>query len=264
MTAADRARGVLVGLAAGDRIGGPVRMAVRVAESLADRGGFDPADILARYLDWLRDGAFDTGPVAWLALTRIAAGEPVRQAVAAVHVERGGLTAGCNPAHRAVPLAMARVVADDALAEAASAEAALTHHDPLAGDVSAAVVRLCRGLIQGMGWAEARGWAADGRQPVTAAAVRVGSREAISAGGFAPEVLAAAVAMVDRSPDLSTALEQAVAFAGGANYCPVLVGAIGGARWGSTGVPADGGHVELGERIAAASERLAAEWATGG
>ena len=34
-TAEDRCRGVLVGLAAGDRIGGPIRMAVRLAESLA-------------------------------------------------------------------------------------------------------------------------------------------------------------------------------------------------------------------------------------
>ena len=38
----DRCRGVLVGPAAGDRIGGPIRMAVRLAESLLDCGGFDP------------------------------------------------------------------------------------------------------------------------------------------------------------------------------------------------------------------------------
>ena len=34
-TAEDRCRGVLVGVAAGDRIGGPIRMALRLAESLA-------------------------------------------------------------------------------------------------------------------------------------------------------------------------------------------------------------------------------------
>src|SRR5437764_4766275 len=49
-TAGDRCRGVLVGLAAGDQIGGPIRMAVRLAESLLDCGGFDPSDILGRYL----------------------------------------------------------------------------------------------------------------------------------------------------------------------------------------------------------------------
>jgi hypothetical protein len=44
----DRCRGVLVGLAAGDRIGGPIRMAVRLAESLVARGAFNPSDILGR------------------------------------------------------------------------------------------------------------------------------------------------------------------------------------------------------------------------
>src|SRR5262249_9550267 len=42
-TAEDRCRGVLVGLAAGDRIGGPIRLAVRLAESLLACGGFAPA-----------------------------------------------------------------------------------------------------------------------------------------------------------------------------------------------------------------------------
>jgi ADP-ribosylglycohydrolase len=51
-TAEDRCRGILLGLAAGDKIGGPIRLAVRLAESLLDRGGFDPADILNRYLAW--------------------------------------------------------------------------------------------------------------------------------------------------------------------------------------------------------------------
>ncbi len=45
-TAEDRCRGVLVGLAACGRIGGPIRMAVRLAESLLDCGDFNPADIL--------------------------------------------------------------------------------------------------------------------------------------------------------------------------------------------------------------------------
>ncbi len=48
----DRCRGVLTGLAAGDRIGGPVRMAVRLAESLIDCDGFDPSDAFDRYLTW--------------------------------------------------------------------------------------------------------------------------------------------------------------------------------------------------------------------
>lgn len=40
----ERIVGLLLGLAAGDRIGGPVRMALRVAESLRDRSGLDVSD----------------------------------------------------------------------------------------------------------------------------------------------------------------------------------------------------------------------------
>jgi ADP-ribosylglycohydrolase len=132
-SAEDRCRGVLVGLAAGDRIGGPIRMAVRLAESLIDCGGFDAADILERYLNWWREGAFDTGPVSDRAFALLASGMPIPEATAQVHREFGGRTAGCNPAHRSPPLAMLATIADEDLAGCAEAEARLTHHDPLAG-----------------------------------------------------------------------------------------------------------------------------------
>jgi hypothetical protein len=60
----DCCRGVLVGLATGERNGGPIRMAVRLAESLLECGGVKPMDILNCYLAWWRDGAFGTGPVS--------------------------------------------------------------------------------------------------------------------------------------------------------------------------------------------------------
>jgi hypothetical protein len=52
----DRYRGVLLGLAAGDRNGGPIRMAVRLAESLLELGRVDPQDIVGRHLRWWREG----------------------------------------------------------------------------------------------------------------------------------------------------------------------------------------------------------------
>src|SRR5205807_4030591 len=90
----DRCRGVLLGLAAGDQNGGPVRMAVRLAEGLGERGAFDPADVVGRYLRWWREGAFDTGPVAGRALELLASGVPPHEAAARVHRELGGRTAG--------------------------------------------------------------------------------------------------------------------------------------------------------------------------
>jgi ADP-ribosylglycohydrolase len=132
-TAADHCRGVLVGLAAGDRIGGPIRMVRRLADSLAETGRFDAADVLGRYLAWWREGAFDTGPVSARALALVAAGLRVEDATAQAHREAGGLTAGCNPAHRSPPLAMCAAVKDDDLGEYTLVEARLTHQDPLAG-----------------------------------------------------------------------------------------------------------------------------------
>jgi tetratricopeptide (TPR) repeat protein len=107
-------------------------MAVRLAESLSERGAFEADDVLARYLDWYQEVAFDTGPVAEKVFARIVAGDQVDIAVRFVHKERGGLTAGCNPAHRSPPLALTHYLADDKLPGAAFREAALTHFDSLA------------------------------------------------------------------------------------------------------------------------------------
>ena len=257
----DRVAGVLLGLAAGDFHGGPIRMAVRLAESLSDCGRFDADDVLNRYLGWYREGAFDTGPVAEEVFARVANGEQVSVAVRSVHEERSNMTAGCNPAHRCLPLAMSTSVAEDALPDAASREAALTHFDPLAGDVSAAVVLLCRALIRGQAWPDALSASVVGRTDLTRRALSVIDRELLDKGGYAPNVLAAAVHFLDRYNDFVGALDASFDFAGSWNYCPVLVGAIGGARWGRNAVPlARVRHTKLLPRVHLAVERLTATW----
>ena len=250
-TAEDRCRGVLIGLAAGDKIGGPIRMAVRLAESLLNCGGFNTADILIRYLCWWREGAFDTGPVSDRALALIAAGIPVQEATAQVHREFGGMTAGCNPAHRSPPLSMLATIADDDLAAFAMSEAGLTHYDPAAGEIAGTVNKLCRSLIRDAAWdvtlRQCDGFA--------------GQEGPGNSGGFAPDVLRAALHFVGSSACFAEALEMSLAFAGPANYCPVLVGAIGGARWGASAIPPSSlAHVDILPRVQAAAESLAGGW----
>ena len=194
-----------------------------LAESLLDCGGFDPADILSRYLGWWREGAFDTGPVSDRALALMAAGMPVPEATAQVHREFGGKTAGCNPAHRSSPLAMLAAVADEDLAACAMTEARLTHHDPLAGEVAAAVNKLCRALIRGAAWDVA----------LQQCGGFAGQEGPGNNGGFAPDVLRAALHFVGSSACFTEALDRSLAFAGPSNYCPVLVGAVAGVRWGA-------------------------------
>jgi ADP-ribosyl-[dinitrogen reductase] hydrolase len=250
-SSADRCRGVLDGLAAGDRNGGPIRMAVRHAESLLDCGGFNSADILNRYLAWWREGAFDTGPVSGRALALVAAGVPAPEATLQVHWEFGGKTAGCNPAHRSPPLSMLASMADDDLGGCAMAEARLTHHDPLAGEVAAAVNKLCQALIRGAAWQDA----------VQEAGSFAGQKGPGTNGGYAPDVLRAALFFVGKSASFTEALDRSLASAGPSNYCPVLVGAVAGARWGASAIPPSAlAHVDIFPRVRAAAEALAAGW----
>jgi ADP-ribosylglycohydrolase len=231
-----RAMGVLLGLAAGDRIGGPVRMALRVAESLLDCRGFDPDDIARRYLGWWREGAFDAGPTAARVLSLATSGVPFEQAALRVDTEARGMTAGCNPAHRSAPLAMLAGLEESRLEAAAITEARLTHRHPLAGEVAAVVVGLCRALILGASWPAALDWVLANRDPAIARAAEIRTAKMPSNDGFASEALRAALYFVNRSDSFSTALEDSIQFAGTANYCPVLVGSIGGARWGRAGI----------------------------
>ncbi len=258
----DRIVGVLLGLAAGDRIGGPVRMALRVAESLVDQRALNMIDIGSRYLDWWRDGAFDTGPTVARVLTLVDSGASFAQASAQVDEDLGGMTAGCNPAHRLAPLAMCRWLDDPALDRAAIEESRLTHGHPLAGEVAAEVVRLCRALIRGTAWPAALRGVADGCSPEIRRALESAHAGELSRGGFAPEVLRAAVHFVDSADSLSAALVRSIDFAGPANYCPVLVGSIGGARWGRRQIEDDllQHHKLLIPRLTAAALDLAAGW----
>src|SRR5579871_2818478 len=235
----DRVRGVLLGLAAGDRIGGPLQMALCLAESLIGQQQFNREDILRRYLAWWRAEGFDTGPVSASVFQGIASGLTPEVAVARTHAAYEGRTAGCNPAHRAPPLAMTSFLMVDQLPGLAIQEASLTHQDPLAGEVASAAVVLCRYLILGSDWDVALQQAAQGRDAETQNALLGGIERPFNAGGFAPDVLQAAVAFISTHEKFAPALKAALAFAGPANYCPVLAGAIAGARWGASAIPSE-------------------------
>lgn len=257
----DHVEGILLGLAAGDRNGGPIRMAVRLAESLVESGNVDVNDIGARYLAWWNEGAFDTGPTAAHAFTLVDSGLSFHAAARLVHVETGEQTAGCNPAHRSAPLAMMPDLNAQQLADHAVMEATLTHYHRLSGDVAAAVVVMCHELLRGSTWKEAIESARAGRLPETQAALMNPASDSLNSGGFAPDVLAAAIHFVGSGDTFDAALEASLKFAGPANYCPVLVGSIGGGRWGASNISdAMLEHCDILPRVQSAAARLAARW----
>ena len=141
-----------MGLAAGDRIGGPIHMALELAESLAYCSGFNILDVGQRYFDWWKTEGFDTGPTSDLVFKLVDKGFTFTEAAELAHKKLEGKTAGCNPAHRIAPVAAYIGIQDDDLAGIARQDAALTHFHPEAGDVSATVLILCRALIQGLYW----------------------------------------------------------------------------------------------------------------
>jgi len=83
----------------------------------------------------------------------------------------------------------------------------------------------------------------------------------LNRGGFAPAVLAAAVHFVGSSDTFDTALDASLQFAGPANYCPVLVGSIGGARWGASSIGDKMlDHCDILVRVRSAAASLASQW----
>ena len=173
MTTEDRRAGLWRGLGQADRNGGPTQMALRLKQSLESLGRFCPEDVLERYLQWWRTEGFDTGPTAAGVFALIEAGLDRETAVRQIHEESGGATAGCNPAHRAAPLAMMEFLPLAELGDLARREARLTHLHADAGETSAAVVLLARHLIDGLSWPEAL--------QATAAQVQGPAREALLA-----------------------------------------------------------------------------------
>ena len=257
----NRVTGILIGLAAGDRIGGPTHMALRLGESLYECGNFNLEDIRNRYFAWWKEGAFDTGPTTARVFELVDSGSSFEEATAQVHFELGGLTAGCNPVHRATPLAMLNTLTDDDLKICAYNEAKITHHNEIAGDISAAAISICRALILGENWTDAIANAKLGRLDVTSNALKMQPFESLNRDGFAPHVLSAAAYFVASSRDFNTMLKRAISFAGPANYCPVLAGSIGGARWGASNIDSAWfANNNVISRIKTVAEFLASSW----
>ena len=131
-------------------------------------------------------------------------------------------------------------------------ESRLTHWSALSQYTCAVVTFLCRELLRGTPWAAAVARALEAEDdlapdcPVVTRALRDGyetgyhgasiAAAGLSRGGFCVDVLRAAVYFVTRADTFASALTPALAFAGGPNYCPVLVGALAGARFGAGAV----------------------------
>jgi ADP-ribosylglycohydrolase len=278
-----RYRGCLLGLAAGDALGAAVEfsapgsfaplggmtgggpfnlragqwtddtsMALCLAESLAERGGFDPLDQMERYLRWYRQGywsstgaCFDIGGTTRWALERF---ERERQPYCgATEI----FSAGNGSLMRLAPLSMAYARHPALAVGLAGASSLTTHALPITVDACRYFGGLIAGALQGAskddllqeGYAPAAGLWAQRPLHEEIAAVAGGSFKRrqppqIQGSGYAPLSLEAALWAFYRSDSFEAGALLAANLGDDADTTAAVFGQLAGAYYGEAGIPA--------------------------
>eukprot|EP00759_Apiculatamorpha_spiralis_P025985 PhF_6_TR29195/c0_g1_i1/m.42716/K11687/ADPRHL2; poly(ADP-ribose) glycohydrolase ARH3 len=251
-----RVSGLLLGLAAGDRNGGPQRMALRVCQCLLTHPNqpLPRNAIIHSYLEWCypsdpkcTDRAFDTGAVFDGVFRRVhRQGETVDVAARAVFQHTG--SAGVNGAHRNVVLSLAPWLSteDGSLQRAATEECTITHIHPESVATSVATNLIARRLILGddprTAIEQTLGETTDETMLAVLKGVlqgKVNESYKLHSGGHSPYTLQTALHFLlyppppDNHNVFQNVLSASLSYAGEPNFCPVLVGALAGAWRGS-------------------------------
>jgi ADP-ribosyl-[dinitrogen reductase] hydrolase len=165
----DRIRGALLGLAVGDALGAPLegrsraevaarddaplremaggrrpgfepgdvtddtQLAMTLAESIVEVGGYDPDHALRAYVRWFEAGAEDAGPTTRAVLGAVAGGASSYEATQRQHEEAGDRATTNGALMRTTPIALAFAGNEEGIRDATLADASLTHYDPIAG-----------------------------------------------------------------------------------------------------------------------------------
>ena len=216
MTKKNYIRLILDGIQEGDQIGGPFELAKIFTESLKINDGFNEKDLRKRYLDWWKEDAFDTGPTYASVFNKIEKGTDPKVAVKKVHEEFGFNTAGCGPAHRATPLAGMLDLSTNQLISLSKQEAKITHYDDDAGNGSAIVIMLCRYLLEGKSFFDAKSLVSNNRD-LKDSWIKLQKAE-LKPDGYIYNVIFSALHFVKEEKTLADAIK----FSGKANYCSII------------------------------------------
>jgi ADP-ribosyl-[dinitrogen reductase] hydrolase len=281
----ERAQGALVGLGVGDALGGPLefmsseaimaqyggsvsemvgggwlhlapgqitddtQMALCLARSLASQCGYDRADVLHRYLDWLALGPLDVGATIASVLHSITSGTEPDEASQQYHVRSLGRSAGNGSIMRIAPLALACQTPRKTLASIVRAESTLTHYDPLAAESCMVMVTLIRAFLYAPEYdfqcnelKELLGrLSADMDDQVHAAALAdcdQAAHQARNETGFVLTALAVGCAAVCNFDSFEQGLVWAVNLGGDADTNGAVAGSMLGAKFGIEAIPA--------------------------
>jgi ADP-ribosyl-[dinitrogen reductase] hydrolase len=273
----DRALGALLGLAVGDALGAPLesappahdgdrqtemvgggpygvrpgqgtgttQMALRLAQSIVDLGGYDEGHALQSYVAWYRTDPPGMSAAMRQVLATVAAGSDSFHATSSIHA--GGFdTAGNGALMRATPLGVLYAGRDQQLRDATLADAALTHFDPLAGKVALVHNQAIGWLVTGGSQrlvAELKDPSGlddrieDVVIPATAGILSMATKLAASEPGSALASLAVGLAAAFNADSFEAGVVWAANLGGDASVNGAVTGALMGARLGAAAIP---------------------------
>ena len=231
-------------------------MAIQLSESLLELKAFDRPQIMSKYLALSNSTQYSFGEVATNVYNLLKAENKsvvgnrpassassclvtqaaIDQAVHSVDKKLNGLTAACGPAHRSFPLAFCPWIDDDDLFEVSKQEAALTHANPIAGQVAGIVNLICRALLKNQTWDETinLAFATPGLHndvgDICMRYYRYNAGDESLHPAYAPAALNAALYYVTNSTGVQDAIQKATLKE--KFYCVNIVGILAGVRWG--------------------------------
>jgi ADP-ribosyl-[dinitrogen reductase] hydrolase len=273
----DRCIGILLGLARGDALGGPVeflkreeiatrfpggvnefigggwlhlapgevtddtQQALILAESLTDNG-LDLDRFAAGLIAWFRTNPKDVGKTTRIALEALAAGTAPLDAGAAALAARGERSAAANGAvMRCAPVALRFRRDPDRLVRASLDSARVTHAEARASWGPVAVNQAIAHLLNGGAIADAPAAAV---VEIPNSEVRDAVRDAagrqrdeVRSGGFVLETIGASFWSLLNTGGAREAIEAAVAFGDDADSTGAVTGALAGAAYGVSALP---------------------------
>jgi ADP-ribosylglycohydrolase len=227
------------------------QMALCVAETAAT-GRLDAEMVAARFLDWYDSGPADIGVQTGAVLSSAETPSGVAGRAAAYFEAHPTRSAGNGSLMRTAPVALAHLGDDGALAATARDISKLTHADPIAGD---ACVLWCIAIDRAIRQTRLDG-AHDGLALIPAErrtfwTERIEEAESrppsdFNPNGYVVHAFQAAYSAIARTPipdgpacrQLQDALHTAVGIGDDTDTVAAIAGALLGARWGATAVPA--------------------------
>ena len=294
LTLSDRYRGCLLGLACGDAVGttvefkprgsfpavtdmtggGPFNlkagqwtddtsMALCLAESLLNKGEFNAADQMGRYLNWWQWGylsatgeCFDIGMTVREALARFQdSGEPFSGSSDPYSAGNGSLM-------RLAPVVLFYYPDDARIAEFAASSSRTTHAAPEAVECCQLFAQLIALALAGASKAQLRQLPESNFSQPKVAAIAQGqyldkTREQIVGSGYSVASLEAALWCFQHTDSFAAAVLAASNLGDDADTTAAIVGQLAGAHYGVQGIPEGWlGKLHMGDEIQAMADAL--------